>query len=299
MALGSTHTTQTTATAYIPEVWSERVNDFFRAQLKAAAFFEDWSEDVAGGGDIIRRPNVSEMTANSFAFGSLTQVTLNAPTHGTISLTVNTHYETSFLLQDDVLASIKASYGAMELWMKNAGYTTAATLEDALLALFESFSTTVGSSTISMNDSNIRAAISALDVSNVPMEDRAFFMYPAQVWKDVMGIDKFTLLTNTDGADPVLKGAVGLLYGIPVISTSRIGVGTAVASTKGARLNALAHKSALAFAVANPAGMSAQAVRLQTQYLQEYLGTLVTADVIFGVIENRDSSGILMMTASS
>lgn len=298
MALGANHTTQTTAASYIPEVWSEKVNDFFRAELKAAAFFEDWSADIAGGGDIINRPNVSEMTANSFAFGSLTQVTLNSPTHGTVQLTVNTHYETSFILQDDVLASMKASYGAMETWMKNAGYTTAATLEDALLALFESFSQTVGASHLSLNDSNIRAAMRTLDLANVPMEDRAWFLYPQQVW-EVMGINKYSLLTNTAGADPVLKGAVGTLYGVPVIPTTRIGVGTAVATTKGSRLNGLAHKSALAFAVANPAGMSAQSVRLQTQYLQEYLGTLVTADVIFGVIENRDSSGVLVMTASS
>jgi len=298
MALGSTHTSQTTAASYIPEVWSEKLNDFFRANLKAANFFEDWSGDVAGGGDIINRPNVSEMSANSYAFGSLTQVTLNAPTHGLITLTINNHQETSFLLQDDVMASLKASYGSQEVWMKNAGYTTAATLEDALLALFEAFSQTVGASHLSLNDSNIRAALRTLDVANVPMEDRAFFLYPQQTW-EVMGINKYSLLTNTAGADPVLKGAVGTLYGVPVISSTRIGVGTVVATTKGARLNALAHKSAIAYAVANPAGMSANAVRLQTQYLQEYLGTLVTADVIFGVIENRDSSGVLLMCLSA
>jgi len=298
MALGADHTTQTTSASYIPEIWSEKLNDFFRANLKAASFFEDWSGDVAGGGDIINRPNVSEMSANSYAFGSLTQVTLNAPTHGLITLTINNHQETSFLLQDDVMASLKASYGSQEVWMRNAGYTTAATLEDALLALFEAFSNTVGASHLSLNDSNIRAALRTLDVANVPMEDRAFFLYPQQTW-EVMGINKYSLLTNTAGADPVLKGAVGTLYGVPVISSTRIGVGTVVATTKGARLNALAHKSAIAFAVANPAGMSANAVRLQTQYLQEYLGTLVTADVIFGVIENRDTSGVLLMCLSA
>ncbi|GAG51732.1 unnamed protein product, partial [marine sediment metagenome] len=130
MALGTDHTTQTTAASLIPEIWSEMLNDFFRANLKAASFFEDWSGDVAGGGDIINRPNVSEMSANSYAFGSLTQVTLNAPTHGLITLTINNHQETSFLLQDDVMASLKSSYNSMEVWMKNAGYTTAATLEE-------------------------------------------------------------------------------------------------------------------------------------------------------------------------
>jgi len=299
MALGTSHTTQSTADSYIPEVWSQQLNDFFRAGFKAASFFEDWSGDIAGGGDIIRRPNVSEMTANSFAFGSLTQVTLNAPTHGLISLTVNTHYETSFLLQDDVMASLKSSYNSMEVWMKNAGYTTAATLEDALLALFSGFSQTVGSSLLSLNDSNIRAAMLALDVANVPQEDRAWFLHPNQYW-EVAGVNKYSLLVNSAAVDPVTKLPATQLYGSPVFQSSRIGVGTGGSNAYfGSRLNALAHKSALAFAVANPSGMSGNAVRLQTQYLQEYLGTLVTADVIFGVIENRDSSGVLVMTKSS
>lgn len=108
-----------------------------------------------------------------------------------------------------------------------------------------------------------------------------------------MGIDKFTLVTNTGGADPVLKGQIGLLYGIPVIGTSRLGV------TLGHRNGALAHKSALSFAVANPAGMGGiNKVRLQSEYLIEYLGTLVVADIIFGVIENRDTSGVWIKASS-
>jgi len=297
MALGATHTTTTTAASYIPDIWGDMVNDFFRAELKAASFFEDWSSDVAGGGDSTRRPNVSEMTANTFAFGSLTQVTLNAPLHGLITLTLNTHKETSFLLQDDVMSQLKSSYNSMEVWMKNAGYTTAATLEDALLALFESFSNTVGASHLSLNDSNIRAAMRTLDLNNVPQSDRAWFLYPQQYW-EVAGVNKYSLLVNSSAVDPVTKLPASQLYGVPVFVTTRIPIGTVVATTKGARLNALAHKSALAFAVANPSGMSANAVRLQSQYLQEYLGTLVTADIIFGVIENRDSSGVLVMTAS-
>lgn len=299
MPFGSSHTTTTTAASFIPDKWADGLNDFFRAGLKAASFFEDWSGDVADGGDSIRMPNLSEMTANTMAYGSLTQVTLNAPTHGMITLTVNTHKETSFLIQDDVMSQFKRSYNLQERFMQNAAYTTAAALEDALLALFEGFSTVVGDSSHSLNDSSIRSAIAALDVANVPQEDRAFFLHPYQIWKDIAGINKFSLLTNTAAADPSLKGVVTYLYGIPVIGTTRIGVGTNVATTKGSRLNALAHKSALAFAVANPAGMSANAVRLQSAYMLEYLGTMCVADVIFGVIENRDSSGVLLQTQSA
>lgn len=298
MGLGtaSTHTTTTTAASYIPSIWAPRVNDFFRANLKAANFFEDWSGELTDGGNIVYVPNVSEMTANTITFGSLTQVTLNNQTHGKITLTINTHKETSFFISDDVASTFLRSYMIQEKWMKNAGYSTAATLEDALLALFESFSQTVGASHLSLNDSEIRGAMLKLDLANVPQEERMWFLYPQQVW-DVMGINKYALLVNTNGADPVTKGHVGYLYGIPVTMTTRIGVGTGVADTKGSRLNALCHKSALAFGIASIGGMSP--VRLQAAYIQEYLGTLYTADIVFGVIENRDAAGVLVMTLSA
>ena len=273
------------------EIWGSRVNNFYRAALKAGAFFEDWSEDVAGGGDIIHIPNVSEMTSNAKA--ASTQVVLSAPTETDVDLTINVHQHVAFILEDVVASKIKSSYKAQELYAKNAGYTVAAKLEDALLALFTGFSQTVGDSATDLNDSNIRAAIAYLDAANVPSEDRAFFLHPNVIWKQVMGIDKFTLVQNTGGADPVLKGQIGLLYGIPVIGTSRL------STSSGSRIGALAHKSALAFATGNIAGgMSPDKVRLQRDYKLEYLGWLVVADIIYGVIENRDTSGVYIKASS-
>lgn len=291
MALGTNHFTTTTADVMIPEVWAPRVNNFYRARLQAAMFFEDWSEDASEGGDIIHVPNISQMSANNKTVGS--QVTLNAPTETKIDLTINTHKEVSFVIEDAVASKIKKSYKAQELYAQNAGYTAAATLEDAILALFTGFSQTVGDSSTALNDSNIRQAIAYLDVAEVPQEDRAFFLHPNVIWTQLMGIDKFTLVQNTLGADPVLKGQIGYLYGFPVVKTSRLGV------SLGSRIGAFAHKSAIAFATANIAGGNTpDTVRLQTSYLQEYLGYLVTADVIFGVIENRDTSGVYIKTSS-
>ncbi len=80
---------------------------------------------------------------------------------------------------------------------------------------------------------------------------------------------------------------------IPVIGTSRLG------TTLGHRNGCLAHKSALAFAVANPSGMGGvNAVRIQSDYLLEYLGDLVVADLMYGVIENRDPSGVWIKASS-
>lgn len=290
--LGANNMNTTTNASFIPAIWGSKLNDFYRANLKCAAFFEDLSDEVSDGGNIIYIPNISEMVANTKTQGS--QVTLNEQTANKVTLTINTHKEVSFLLEDYCYALMKRSYRMQEKWMKNAAYTVAATLEDALIALFNAFSQTVGASAVALRDSVVRQAIAYLDVANVPEGDRAFFLHPNVIWNQLMGINKFTLVTNTLGADPVLKGAVGYLYNIPVVSTSRLGV------TLGHRNGALAHKDALNYATARTdGGMQSDKVRLQTQYLQDYLGNLVTADIIFGVIENRDASGVWIKAKSN
>lgn len=290
MALGTNNITVTETDALQPEVWSSKMNDFFRAELKAASFFEDWSSEVSGGGDVIHLPVLTEMTAQAKAAN--TQVVLNAPTETTVDLTINTHSHVAFLIEDAAASKVKASYMLQERYAKNAAYTVAAKLEDALIALFAGFSQTVGDSSTELNDSNIRQAIAYLSSANVPESDRAFFLHPNVIWTQVQGIDKFSLLINTNGADPVLKGQVGMLYGYPVISTSRIPV------TLGSRYNAFAHSSALAWATGNMTPGMEGSIRLQTEYRLEYLGTLVVADIMYGVKENRDTSGVLIKTKS-
>lgn len=292
MGLGSSHFDTTDSAMLIPSKWSNRVNDFFRAQLKAAAFFEDWSEDVADGGNIVYRPNITQMTA--VAKSAATEVVLQDNTDSKVTLTVNTHSHVAFFIEDAVATKMKKSYGAQEIYAKNAGYSVAAALEGALLNLCRGFSQTVGSSSATLADSNIRAAIAYLDAANVPDEDRAFFLHGNVIWNQLQALDRYALLQNTAGADPLVKGATHMLYGIPVVKTSLLGV------YLGHRDGMLAHKSALAFACANASGMSGpNHVRLQTDYILQHLGTLVVADVMYGVIENRDTSGVWIKAKSN
>lgn len=113
-----------------------------------------------------------------------------------------------------------------------------------------------------------------------------------------MGIDKFTLAVNSPTMNPVAKGNMGMLYGYPVRVSNNIPY---VASTTG-RSNALASKDALHFATASlgvmsKGGMSGEmGVRLQSNYIPDYLSTITTADILYGVIENRDAAGVLIRT---
>jgi hypothetical protein len=285
MGLGTGHFTGVGGDldVFIPSIWSDKINNFTRENLVAGKFFMDLSSEIKGGGDNIYIPNVTEMTANSKTNGS--EVTLNSPTETSITLVVNTWYETSFLIEDREAQQVKHSYNLQEVYAKNAAHTTAKVLEDALLALFKGFSQTVGSSATNLVDSNIRAAIAYLDAASVPKENRAFFFHPDVVWGDLMAIDKYTLLQNTGGADPILKGAIGMLYGLPVYDSAYLPY---ISGTSG-RVGALAHKDALVWA--------GTPVRTQSHYIPQYLGTLVTVDLLYGVIENRDTFGVYMLAA--
>lgn len=242
------------------------------------------SSEFAGGGDNLYIPNLTEMTAN--VKSNANAVTLNSPTETSVTLTVNTWYEVSFAIEDREAWQVKRSYELQKRYAENAAYTIGAVLEDAIIALFDNFSQTVGASTTNVADSDIRAAIQALDVANAPRENRAFFFHPAVMWGDIMGIDKFTLVQNTNGADPVLKGAVGMLYGIPVYVTSRMPY---ISGTSG-RVGALAHKDAIVHA--------SRGIRTQSNYIPEYLSTLVTCDLLYGVVENRDTFGVFIKSAA-
>ncbi|MHA1304649.1 MAG: hypothetical protein ACTSPI_13205, partial [Candidatus Heimdallarchaeaceae archaeon] len=98
---------------------------------------------------------------------------------------------------------------------------------------------------------------------------------------------------NSPVNDPTAKKPMASLYGIPVYVSANLG------STNGSRHNALAQKDAIHFATAalgvqsKGSGITGKhGVRVQSHYIPNYLSTLTTVDILYGVIENRDGSGV-------
>jgi hypothetical protein len=306
MALGTAHESLTTLDVLIPEVWGQKINDYFKDQLVAASFFTNRSDELVEGGDVIRTPNLTAMTAATKTNGS--QVTLNNATETTANLTVTTWKEVSFLIEDREAAVVSRSYNLQKRYAMNAGFEAAGALESAICALFSGFSTTVGASTTNLADSEIRSAIASLATAKVTgmtqdttsNQDVAFFVSPNVFWKQIQNIDKFSLAINSPVNDPTGKRPAGYLYGIPVFIT------TYVINVSGGtgRYNALAHRDAIHWAAQSMPLSSGKGfvgdsgVRVQTSYIQEYLGYLTTADICYGVVENRDASGVTIITAA-
>ncbi len=290
----------TTLASNIPLIWGEKINEFFKLKLFIADFFVDRSSELSGGGSALYTPNLTEFTAA--AKSNATAVTLNNATDTKVTLTVDQWYEVSFAIEDREAAQVKHSYYLQERYAQGAGYTIAKKLEVALAELFDNFSTSVGASTTALADSEIRAAIAALqNVGIDTTQDVAFFVHPNVFWKQIQNLDKFSLAVNSPVNDPTAKNPMATLYGIPVFVSANIQY---ISGTVG-RSGALAHKDALHWAT-SPLGSGGSlsggsmtgkyGVRVQSNYIPEYLATLTTADLLYGVVENRDNAGVWIKT---
>ena len=271
---------------FAPYIWSSKVNMYYGSKLVAAKFFTNMSGDAAGGAIQINIPNFSEASATAKTNGSA--VTLQSPEETDTNLVIDTWVESSYFIEKKEMKQVASMYSLQNKYAEAGGYACAKALDSALLALFSGFDNGFGTSTTTLADSDIRTAIQTLTALDVPMEDSAFFFHPDQIWGDLMAIDKYVSFDYTD-TRPVDGGGLakmaGKLYGIPVFET------TNVQAALGSRLNGLAHKDSLVFATRG-------GVEVESNYIPMYMGQLISADIVYGVIENRGTSGYYLKSSS-
>jgi len=303
MPLGSNHVTTTTAATFIPEIWSDEIVASYKKNLVAANLIKKMNFKGKKG-DVVHIPaptrgDASEKAAN-------TQVTLIAATESEKTVTINQHWEYSRLIEDITEAQALASL--RQFYTDDAGYALARQVDTSLVRLGRgvqggggtaaysgAFSgadgTTAyvaGSNTgfAALTDAAIRRSIQRLDDNDVPMDGR-FLLVPPSTRNTLMGIARFTeqaFVGEVGAANTIRNGEIGNVYGIPVFVTTNADTTSGSTAT---RICLLAHKD---FAVM----VEQMGVRTQTQYKQEYLGTLFTADVLYGVAELRDGSAVAL-----
>jgi len=297
MGLGTNQVTVTTAATFIPEVWSDEIVAAYKKNLVAANIIKKMSFKGKKG-DTVHIP--APTRGNASAKAANTQVTLIAATEGEKTVSINQHWEYSRLIEDIVEAQALSSL--RQFYTDDAGYALARQVDSTLIQLGRSTNggdgtaaytgaysgadgTTAYTGTAgALTDAAIRRTIQRLDDSDVPMDGR-FLIVPPSTRNTLMGIARFTeqaFVGESGGGNTIRNGEVGNVYGIPVFVTSN-----ADAATDGDRICLLGHKD---FAVL----VEQMGVRTQTQYKQEYLGTLFTADVLFGVGELRDGAAIAL-----
>jgi hypothetical protein len=306
MALGTNHVTKTTADKFIPEIWSDEVVAAYKQNLVAANMFSKMTFKGKKG-DTLHIPKPTRGAASAKA--ASTQVTLIAATETEIQVLINKHFEYSRLIEDIVETQALASL--RKFYTDDAGYALAKQVDTDLIqlgravgsgtdystsstttnAFIGSNGTTVYNSTSSnaaaLTDAAIRRSIQRLDDADVPMTDRCMIV-PPSTRNTLMGLARFTeqaFVGEQGSANTIRNGMIGDLYG--VMSYVSTNADTAAGNSGTDRICLLAHKDA--FVLAEQMG-----VRSQTQYKQEYLGTLFTSDMLYGVAELRDSSAVAL-----
>lgn len=308
MALGTNHMTAGVGgalTVDIPLVFGQKINDYFRYNLTLASFFVDRSDELADGGSTVYTPNIVALSTNAKTTGSA--VTLSNPIQTTVTLAVSTWKEASFLIEDREIAQLKKSYYLQDKLAKSGAWEVAQDLEDAIAALFTGFTTNiVGSAATNCADSSLLAAIAVLEAQGTPVYtgEVAWIFHPNTFYRQIGSVDKLTLWQNTQTELPRSKAPTRSLYSIPVIVSPAVPLGAGAVGENSARLNLLAHKDAIHWAkmsmpVKAEKGMiGSDGVRVQQSYIHEYMGELITMDICYGVIENRDDAAVKIRSHS-
>jgi N4-gp56 family major capsid protein len=299
MALGTNHVTNTTAATFIPELWSDEIIAAYKQNLVMANLVNKMSFKGKKG-DTLHIPKPTRGSASAKA--ASTQVTLIAATESEQQVLVNKHYEYSRLIEDITEAQALASL--RRFYTDDAGYALAKQVDTDLIQLGRGAQG--GSGTAAYNkavlggdgstlyvdgtnvgtaltDAGIRKVIQTLDDQDVPMDSR-YLVVPPAARNTLMGLARFTeqaFVGEVGGGNTIRNGQIGDVYGTKVFVSTNCDTAT----TATTRLALMFHKDA--FVLAEQMG-----VRSQTQYKQEYLGTLFTSDMLYGVAELRDLSAV-------
>ena len=308
------------AGTFIPEIWSDEIIAAYQKNLKMAPLVKKISMNGKKG-DKLHIPKPIRGNAN--VKSADTAVTIIANTEGELTVDIDRHFEYSRLIED--IVEVQALNSLRQFYTEDAGYALATKIDSDLhscgtgfgnggAVVFGAAPTDYEHTGCFLNDNGVttpytddtlvsgddftdaffRDMIQKMDDNNVPMENRVLVIPPA-TRNAIMGIDRY-VSSDFVGGRGVESGLIGNLYGVDVyVSANCATIETAAensAATVDTRAAMLFHRDAIVLA-------EQLSVRSQTQYKQEYLSTLFTADCLFGVEVYRPEAGFVLAVPSA
>lgn len=303
MALGTNHiiASELDTAKFVPELWSDEVFAAHKQNLVLAGLVR--KINVKGKkGDAINLPKPARGAASQKSTTGQAQVALIQESGTGVTINLNQHWEYSRLIED--FAEAVSLSTVRRFYTDDAGYSLANAKDDYLFtaaqtlqggsgtaawnkAVIGSDGTTayvdasgVANST-AITDAGIRRVIQTLDDNSFPMMNRCLVLPPVGR-RVMMGLARFTEQAFVGDGNVIKNGKLGDVYGVSVHVSANCPTPT---SGSNVRIGLLFHRDALVLCdVLGP--------RVQTQYKQEYLATLLTADTIFGAGEAYDLGGV-------
>ena len=291
----------TAAASFIPTLWSDEIKAAYEKNLVIANKVKKLNM-TGKKGDTINIPAPIRGSAEKKL--EHTAVTIQNNVEGNVPVVISEHYEYSRMIED--IVEVQALSSLRKFYTDDAGYALARQIDTDIMDLGKSLGNGTGSSWVNnavfqvatgggleafaaggvdtaFTDEAFRALIQKMDDADVPMDDRCFVI-PPSVRNTIMGLERY-VSSDFTGGQTVQNGKIGELYGIDIM------VSTNVATPEsGVRAAQLIHKDTYILA-------EQQAIRSQTQYKQEFLGTLYTADTLYGTKVLRPDAGFVLAVA--
>lgn len=280
---GNVNVGTTAGNVFRPNVWSKEVLMFVKSNLVLLPLIKHYDADVKSSGQTVEIPNVSAITASLKAANTV--VTLNYNTETKTTITINRHYESSFLVED-ILAT-QSNFETRSDYTQAAAYAIAEKIDSdlatAMTTAWKTATQTNGAYGTAIADVNILAVNRYLSENKAPRTDRVLVVHPKGE-SELLNIDKYVRYDALGTGEAIKSGKLGTIYGVDVFMSQNL----VYLDTATDEYNSLMfHKEAWAIAMQ-------MSPRTQAQYKQEHLGWLVTVDVLYGHTALRSNFGYVI-----
>lgn len=272
---------------------------YLKANVVAAQVINrDFDNEVAVHGQVVDINFRGALTANAKAADTAT--TKQTPSTTAVSVTLDQHFEVTFILED--IGKALARPEIMEGYIEDGIKVLAEKIDATVTALHSGFSQTI-TATTGLGEDDFREGRRLLNAAKAPLTDRWAILHE-DAEKEALGIEK---LVNRDyrgdQANQALSdGFLGRFSGFNVVMSQNITVATTVK-------NLFIHKNAavlvmrplppppegtgIIFTVMTEDGFG---IRVMIGYNLDHLGVQVTLDALWGVSELRDDHGVVVVT---
>lgn len=301
--------------AFVSELWSDEIIATYKANLVMPQLVNTMNF-VGKKGDTIHIPK--PVRGDASAKAAETMVTLIANQESTKPFYIDQHWEYSRLIED--IVSVQASDALRRFYTDDAGYALAKKVDSLLHAEGAKFAGADAAPTVegtayskavigtptsgalvawnpsananagnaaTITDEGLRLLIQQLDDNDVNSMGRVLVVPPVEKAK-LLGISRFTEQAFVGSGEAIKNGRIGNLYGVEIYVSTNC---PTVADTG----TAVDQRAALFFQKDALVLIEQMRPRSQSQYKQEYLADLFTADLILGKGVLRPEAGIAIV----
>lgn len=250
--------------------------------------YRDYESEVANEGDTIRVPKFGTLTANEMSQTGV--VTLQNPADDEVSITLDNHWEVSFLIRD--VAKAMSRPKVLEGYVKNGTIALAEKIETLLAGLYDEAAQTTGSG--SFDKDSLADARKILVDAKVPRLAPKYFYGDSTAYLALLKDAELTGASAFGSRSALVAGDVPQLFGFGIFESQNV-----VTTGSPATYHCLGYVEEAMALVMRPLpspgdGLGVRSatvtdeesglgMRVSYSWDKDHLGVQVTLDVLFGV----------------